>query len=307
MPHSTSDTLHLQPSADLYAFLQQNEIKATHFFIGINIINNWNEFNTAYQTNQDDIAVHTWTHPYMTTLSNEDVVAQLGWTLQLIYNSTEGRLARYWRPPYGDIDARVTAIAKEVFGLTAIVWNHEYALFFYSIVSLLSQSDFSSEDWTLGAPGGTTPQAIQSNFSVWLSGSQSPGLIVLEHELTNASVQAFMAAYPVMKQYNWNLKSTATLEGLSPYQNDADDEDTSQPTSLPLTAGGLGGEGLTATGSPSSSTSKPPSSTSSGNSSKATALPDTSNTKNSGVPGLKLSPVASLLSTLALVFSLCLI
>lgn len=180
--------------------------------------------------------------------------------------------------------------------------------FYYSVVSSVSQSDFSSEDWTLGAPGGTTPQAIQSNFSAWLSGSQSPGLIVLEHELTNASVQAFMAAYPVMKQYNWSLKSTATLEGLSPYQNDADDEDTSQPTSLPLTAGGLGGVGLTATGSPSSSTSKPPSSTSSGNSSKATALPDSSNTKNSGAaPGLNLSPVASLLSTLALVFSLCLI
>jgi chitin deacetylase len=66
----------------------------------------------------------------MTTLSNADVVAQLGWTLQVIYNSTGGRLARYWRPPYGDTDARVSAIAKEVFGLTAIVWNHEYALFF---------------------------------------------------------------------------------------------------------------------------------------------------------------------------------
>ncbi len=65
----------------------------------------------------------------MTTLSNADVVAQLGWTLQVIYNSTGGRLARYWRPPYGDTDVRVVAIAKEVFGLTAIVWNHEYALY----------------------------------------------------------------------------------------------------------------------------------------------------------------------------------
>ena len=66
----------------------------------------------------------------MTTLSNADVVAQLGWTLQLIYNSTGGRLARYWRPPYGDTDARVDAIAREVFGLTTIIWNNEYALFF---------------------------------------------------------------------------------------------------------------------------------------------------------------------------------
>ena len=63
----------------------------------------------------------------MTTLSNEDVVAQLGWTMQLIHNSTGGRIPRYWRPPYGDTDNRVRAIAKEVFGLTTLIWNQEYA------------------------------------------------------------------------------------------------------------------------------------------------------------------------------------
>jgi chitin deacetylase len=62
----------------------------------------------------------------MTTLSNADVVAQLGWTLQVIYDSTKGRLARFWRPPFGDVDTRVTAIAKEVFGLTTILWNREH-------------------------------------------------------------------------------------------------------------------------------------------------------------------------------------
>lgn len=64
----------------------------------------------------------------MTTLSNEAIVAELGWTLQLIYNSTGGRLCRFWRPPYGDTDVRVNAIAQEVFGLTSIVWNQEYVL-----------------------------------------------------------------------------------------------------------------------------------------------------------------------------------
>ena len=118
----------VQAGDGLYTFLRQNQVKATHFFIGMNILNNWNQFNTAFQTNQDDIAVHTWTHPHMTALSNADVVAQLGWTLQVIYNSTGGRLARYWRPPYGDTDLRVTAIAKEVFGLTTVIWNRECVL-----------------------------------------------------------------------------------------------------------------------------------------------------------------------------------
>lgn len=69
----------------------------------------------------------------MTSLSNADVVAQLGWTLQVIYNSTGGRLARYWRPPYGDTDARVSAIAREVFGLTTVIWNNEYAIIFFTV------------------------------------------------------------------------------------------------------------------------------------------------------------------------------
>jgi len=231
--------------------------------------------------------VHTWTHPYMTGLSNDDVVAQLGWTLQVIYNSTGGRLARYWRPPYGDTDARVSAIAKEVFGLTAIVWNHD------------------SSDWTLGSPGGTTTQAIQTNFQQWLSGPQNPGLIVLEHELTDGAVQAFQAAYPLMKQYNWTLQSTALLAGVSAYQNAADD--TSQPTPVPLTAGANGGAGLTAGATPSSSSNPPPTSTSSGSSSKASTLPNSNSKKNGAAPGLNLSPVVSLVSTLALAFSLCLI
>ncbi len=64
----------------------------------------------------------------MTTLSNEQVIGELGWTMELIHNSTGGRLPKYWRPPYGDSDERVRAIAKEVFGLTTVIWNQEYVI-----------------------------------------------------------------------------------------------------------------------------------------------------------------------------------
>lgn len=47
--------------------------------------------------NGDDIAVHTYTHPYMTTLPNLQIVAELGWTMQVIHDSAGGRLPRYWR------------------------------------------------------------------------------------------------------------------------------------------------------------------------------------------------------------------
>ncbi|KZV72117.1 carbohydrate esterase family 4 protein [Peniophora sp. CONT] len=189
-------------SDTLYSFLKNNSIPATHFFIGINILQNAKEFTTAYETLQGDIAVHTWTHPYMTTQSNELVLAELGWTAQLIYNSTGGRIPRFWRPPYGDTDARVSAIAREVFGMTTIQWNHDTA------------------DWTLTTGDGyTTPAKIHSQFQSWLTGARSPGLIVLEHELSQQSVQAFIDAYPLIVQNNWNIVSVVDIDGNGTYQN----------------------------------------------------------------------------------------
>jgi len=119
----------LQGSAKLYKFLQSKKFKATHFFIGINILRNPNLFLTAFDELRDDIAVHTYTHPYLTTLSTKQIFAELAFTMKIIHDSTGGRLPRFWRPPYGDTDKRVHAIAK-ILGLEAIIWNHEWVLAF---------------------------------------------------------------------------------------------------------------------------------------------------------------------------------
>ncbi|KAJ6630349.1 hypothetical protein B0H10DRAFT_983683 [Mycena sp. CBHHK59/15] len=192
-----------QPASDaLLSFLKSNNQAVTHFMIGSNIIDYPNEFQTAFNQG-NDIAVHTWTHPYMTTQSNLQVVGELGWTMQLIHNSTGGRVPKFWRPPYGDSDTRVSAIAKEVFGLTTIIWNQD------------------TSDWSL-TTGGTTQQAIKSSMQQWLTGPKSPGLIILEHELSDLSVGSFIAAYPVMKANNWTTVSLAQLVGDSTAYRNAD-------------------------------------------------------------------------------------
>ena len=88
-------------------------------------------------------------------------------------------------------------------------------------------------------PGGTTLAKINASMTKWLTGKcrrliyapfylislshftgpKSPGLIILEHELSNQSVQAFIDAYPVMKANGWNITSAAQLAGNIPYQN----------------------------------------------------------------------------------------
>ena len=180
-------------SPRLYDFLKEQNQKISHFMIGANIRDNPQVFLRAFLELEDDIGVHTWSHPYMTTLTNEQVLAEIGWTLQIIHDSTGGRVPRYWRPPYGDADNRVRAIASEVFGLTSVIWNRDTA------------------DWSL-ATNGTTLEKIQDQFKEWLAGPRSPGLIVLEHEIEAADVTVFINALPLIRQYKeWTAVSCAQL------------------------------------------------------------------------------------------------
>ncbi|KAJ7179167.1 carbohydrate esterase family 4 protein [Mycena filopes] len=258
-----------QPASDeLYDFLQTNNETATHFMIGVNILQYPTEFSKAFNMG-GDIAVHTWTHPYMTTLSNEDAVAQLGWSIELIHNSTGGRVAKFWRPPFGDSDNRIRAIAKEVFGMTTVIWNQD------------------TEDWSL-TTGGTTSQAINSSMAEWLTGPKSPGLIILEHELSNLSVASFMAAYPVMKQNSWNTGSLAQMvEGTSAYQNAPSSSGAVTPADVILAANSASPAASgSPSGSPSGSSTQRSSQTGSpsGSGSSASASPSTSAQPSSALP-----------------------
>jgi peptidoglycan/xylan/chitin deacetylase (PgdA/CDA1 family) len=49
------------------------------------------------------IAVHTWSHPSLTTLTNEEIIAEFGWSKKAI-NDVLGVTPIYWRPPYGDVE-----------------------------------------------------------------------------------------------------------------------------------------------------------------------------------------------------------
>jgi len=57
-------------------------------------------------------------------------------------------------------------------------------------------------------------------MQTWLTGPKTPGLIILEHELSDESVQAFIDNYPLIGANGWNPVSVAQLDGLkAPYQN----------------------------------------------------------------------------------------
>ncbi|KAJ6556017.1 hypothetical protein B0H19DRAFT_1151791 [Mycena capillaripes] len=180
-------------TGQLLDFLKTNNEIATHFVIGYSIQQNVSAWQLLLDSGHD-LAAHTWSHHQLTTQSDMEVVSELGWSMNIIYLSTNGRVPRYWRPPTGDADNRIRAIAKYVFGMEMVVWNQD------------------TEDWSLTeTPAPTNTTFIAGQMNTWLNGPKSPGLMILEHELSDLSVGAFMAAYPLMKSAGWNTGSAARL------------------------------------------------------------------------------------------------
>ena len=91
----------LPPSSKLYDALDGWNEKATHFWVGNNVKNNLDMAIRAAGRG-DHLAVHTWSHPHLTTYTNEQILGELGWTMQIIYDISK-HVPRYYRPPNGDL------------------------------------------------------------------------------------------------------------------------------------------------------------------------------------------------------------
>ncbi|ORZ08711.1 hypothetical protein BCR42DRAFT_302126, partial [Absidia repens] len=120
-PVSVQDKAFDQPRFYNYLLKNGNQ-KATLFFVGSNVI----KFPDAAQRALNDghiICSHSWSHPQMTTLTNEEVIAQLYWTLRAIKEAV-GVTPKCWRPPYGDVDDRVRAIAWQM-GMRTYLWDQD--------------------------------------------------------------------------------------------------------------------------------------------------------------------------------------
>ncbi|PHZ13500.1 glycoside hydrolase/deacetylase [Rhizopus microsporus ATCC 52813] len=177
-PYNPSDDdkeLNKYAEPELYNFLAKNKNqKATLFYIGSNVAT-YPEAARRALNDGHVLCVHTWSHPQMTAQTNEQVVAQLYWTLRAIKEAT-GITTRCWRPPYGDVDDRVRAIAWQM-GMQTILWDED------------------TNDWNMPGDGGgnLSPSKVDGYFEGWIksqqSGKETHGHIVLEHELNNATVK----------------------------------------------------------------------------------------------------------------------
>ncbi|KAI8353303.1 hypothetical protein EDC96DRAFT_559466 [Choanephora cucurbitarum] len=187
----------------LYNFLAKHNIHSTLFYIGSNVAT----YPAAAKlglNNGHQLCVHTWSHPPMTTQTNKQVVAELYWTLKAIKAAT-GVTSKCWRPPQGDVDDRVRAIAWQM-GLRTILWDED------------------TDDWNIsGGPNGgnLSPRKVDAKFAKWINnyktGKDLSGHIVLEHELSRVTVNLSMFWMPKLKE-TFNVIPALSCNGITqPY------------------------------------------------------------------------------------------
>ncbi|MEU6508402.1 polysaccharide deacetylase family protein [Streptomyces sp. NPDC046942] len=98
------------------------------------------------------IGDHSYTHPHLTQLSQAQIDSEISRTQQAIA-AAGGGTPRLFRPPYGETNATVKAVAAK-YGLTQVIW------------------DVDSQDWN----GATTDAIVQAVSRL------TSGQVILMHE-----------------------------------------------------------------------------------------------------------------------------
>lgn len=182
----------------LLDYLNQQDLTTTFFVVGSRVISRPEMLVSEYVAGHQ-ISIHTWSHPYLTNLTNEQIVAELGWTMKSI-RETIGVTPNTFRPPYGDIDDRVRAVAAKM-GLTPVMW---------------SGVEFDTTDWNI--PGGrATGVSSLAKFRNILKTAEtlSEGFIVLSHDLYQQTVD-LAVGYMIpqaLDEGKWKLKSISNCLG----------------------------------------------------------------------------------------------
>ncbi|KAG2002341.1 chitin deacetylase [Coprinopsis cinerea AmutBmut pab1-1] len=187
-----------------YDYLQSQNQQATMFYIGSNVMD-WPLEAQRAVSDGHEICVHTWSHRYMTGFSSRDAFAELYYTIKLVAGVTP----TCWRPPFGDVDDRIRAIANGL-GLRTILWKYD------------------TNDWRVGMPD---PDAISigqvdANYEALLAEAEKgtfsgSGAILLAHELNNFTMSEAVKYYQKLKSKFQNIVPLAVaLNKTQPYVED---------------------------------------------------------------------------------------
>ncbi|TPX64344.1 hypothetical protein SpCBS45565_g05946 [Spizellomyces sp. 'palustris'] len=194
------------------ALVNLNDQKATFFVVGSMGSSVPDEIKATFDAGHH-IATHTWTHWTSTSLTNAQFVAEMKYTEALIYKTT-GQVPRFWRPPCGDIDDRIRAIASAL-GYRTVLWG------------TAPDRDSTDADVT---PSSAAHQTVLKKIKSWFV--PQAGFISLEHDISTFTVGVALAALSAIKDMGSSFPLKITDVGTC--LNEPWYRDVSGSTSVPI-------------------------------------------------------------------------
>ncbi|KAF9111418.1 chitin deacetylase [Mortierella sp. AM989] len=227
----------------LLDYLKGQKLDATFFVIGSNVVQ-YPQTVVREVAEGHHLASHTWSHHALTTLTNEQIVAEMKWTEKAVMDATGLRL-KYMRPPYGDINNRVRFVLKKL-GYIPVDWTGDA---------------FDTNDWQLPEKKMTESQVLATftkSLDAYAASNKSAGFYCLEHDLDSITVGIAQKLIPL------GLARNITIASVPVCENDAQPYQSGGTAPMPSVSGVT--PNVTSTSTPSSTTAAPGSSSSTGKS-----------------------------------------
>lgn len=165
--------------------LNSLRMKASFFSIGSSL-KRYSASGKKIYDQGHELVMHTWSHPALTTLTNDQIVAELYWSAKIIYDIT-GKVPRYFRPPFGDIDERVNAILKAM-DIVPIIWNRD------------------TLDYQMNTNARTEAQLL-GDVDTWIAGTNPNGVISLQHDRFERPARVSPQVNQKIEASNYNVVS----------------------------------------------------------------------------------------------------
>jgi len=153
-PHPTLTPL-------LLDMLAARGLRATFYLIG-SMVARYPDVARRIVDEGHDVGNHTWRHPFLTSLGDDEVLREIERTNDAIWHAT-GAIAPTMRPPYGAITARQSRLIHATFNLPTVMWSVD------------------TQDWR--RPGSSVVAARVVDGA-------TPGAIILAHDIHEPTVRA---------------------------------------------------------------------------------------------------------------------
>lgn len=153
-------------TSDLLDMLDTANVKVTFCVMGAHVRKYPEILKRAYESGHH-IASHTYSHPHLMSLSNEEIIAEMKATEEAIVDAI-GVKPTYMRPPFGEADDRVKGLMKAM-GYKILLWNADPTD--YNIYKEANVGDKIK---------ATFKQAV-TGIDTGLNAHEDPGFISLQH------------------------------------------------------------------------------------------------------------------------------